>query len=133
LFGVWDETLILNNSGELKASQHLGLARLASQLSFIRRGRQNGQRHQNQQHQDTGTRNFDGVGETDSYSRWLYHQGIKTDNERKTAHWREEPDLIAATPAAGVVVGYGSYDYREHAMGYLTRGIFCNHQARTYQ
>lgn len=30
---------------------------------------------------------------------------------------------------AKVVVAYWSYDYREHAMGHLTRGLFCSHQA----
>lgn len=29
---------------------------------------------------------------------------------------------------AKVVVAYWSYDYREHAMGHLTRGLFCSHQ-----
>lgn len=30
----------------------------------------------------------------------------------------------------GLVVAYWSYDYRDHAMGHLTRGLFCSHQVR---
>lgn len=142
-FRAWGGTPYLKKTGELKASQHLGLARLASQqddrvgrlslppdtniLSFSRRGLQNRQRQQQQQRQDTNS--FDAAGENDSYNKWLYFQGIKTDIGEK-AQWWDGADEVRATPAAGLVVAYGSYDYRKHAMGYLTRGIFCNHQAR---
>lgn len=30
-----------------------------------------------------------------------------------------------------LVVAYWSFDYRDHPMGYLTRGLFCAHQAST--
>eukprot|EP00752_Nemacystus_decipiens_P012726 g11275.t1 len=113
-------------TGELKASQRLGLARLASQkydrvermslpqdtnILLFRRRQQNGEGQQQQQQQqqqqwqrqeDTGPKNFDGVGETDRYSRWLYYQGIKTDDGRKAMQWREGAEEIRATPAAGV-------------------------------
>eukprot|EP00903_Cladosiphon_okamuranus_P011215 g10582.t1 len=128
-------------TGELKASQHLRLARLASQeydrvgrlslpqdtniLLFRRRRLQNGQR---KQQQDSGPMNVDGAVEIDSYSRWLYYQGIKTDSGEKAIQWRGGAEEIAEAPATGVVVVYGSYDYREHAGGRLTRGIFCTHQ-----
>lgn len=130
-------------SGELKASQHLGLARLTSQqydrverlslpqdtniLSFNRRRLFNAQ----QQQRDTCTNTVDDVGETECYfNRWLFSQGITTDNDERAVQWRDGAEEISAIPAAGLVVAYGSYDYRDHAMGYLTRGIFCNHQAR---
>lgn len=143
---VWVLNPNRKNPGELKASQHLGLARLAAQrfdrlerislpkgnniLSF-RRGRlQNGQQQQQQQQyqQDIGSHNFDGAaGETDNFNKWLCYQRIKMDDGRKVIPRMDGAEEVAATPAAGVVVVYGSYDFRNHAMGYLTRGIFCNH------
>lgn len=86
---------------------------------------------QQQQQQDTGTQNFDGAAEeTDNFNRWLHYQRITPENGLDAVPRADGAKEVAAKSAAGVVVAYGSYDFRDHVMGYLTRGIFCNHQAR---
>lgn len=123
-----------NTTGELKPSQHLGLARLASQqydrverlpvpedankLYFRRQMAGNGQ----QQH--FGTMSFE---------EWLHEQeiGVGSGTEASTQRGgRDRRDKTAVAAPAGLVVAYWSYDFREHAMGHLTRGLFCSHQAR---
>ncbi|CAM9809280.1 unnamed protein product, partial [Ectocarpus fasciculatus] len=126
-------------TGELKPSQHLGLARLASQqfdrverlsipedhprrLSFRRREAL-GQGRGLQQ-------------DSISFDEWLNGQGIETGNgngeeaaPRRGARARRPAAEAGAVAGTGLVVAYWSYDYRDHAMGHLTRGLFCSHQA----
>lgn len=130
-----------SKTGELRPSQHLGLARLASRqfdrverlslpedhprrLSF-RRGEALGQ----------------GCGlqhDSISFHEWLNRQGIETGNgngeeaaPRRGARARRRAEAGVAA-GAGLVVAYWSYDYRDHAMGHLTRGLFCSHQVNEF-
>lgn len=103
------------HAGELKPSQHLGLARLASKpydrvarLPLQASG--GGVSLQGSNCDDGGKGGDEGApgreGAAEAGRRWYGGR-----NE------------------TGLVVAYWSYDYRDHAMGYLTRGLFCSHQA----
>ncbi|CAM9888575.1 unnamed protein product, partial [Ectocarpus sp. 4 AP-2014] len=121
-------------TGELKPSEHLGLARLASQqfdrverlplpedhtrnLSF-RRGEALGQGRGLQQ-------------DSISFDEWLRRQGIETGNRsgEEAGPRRGARAKRRAVTGGGLVVAYWSYDYRDHAMGHLTRGLLCSHKA----
>ncbi|CAM9926309.1 unnamed protein product, partial [Ectocarpus sp. 12 AP-2014] len=121
-------------TGELKPSEHVGLARLASQqfdrverlplpedhtrkLSF-RRGEALGQGRGLQQ-------------DSISFDEWLRRQGIETGNRSGEVAGPRRGVRAKRRAAArgGLVVAYWSYDYRDHAMGHLTSGLFCSHKA----
>lgn len=69
--------------------------------------------------------------ELTGYNRWLRAQAIETRKSGKGAP-RSRGQATSYTDEAtkGLVVAYWSYDYRDHAMGHLTRGLFCSHQVR---
>ncbi|CAM9108296.1 unnamed protein product, partial [Scytosiphon promiscuus] len=119
-------------TGELKSSQHLGLARLVSQeydrveclllpdeigeLTFRRTNHQ----HNTNEDIDEQVTDFNG---------WLRAQGIETTTSKGLAPRRGgQATSYKDRATRGLVVVYWSYDYREHAMGHLTQRLFCSHQ-----
>lgn len=136
--------------GELKPSQHLGLAQLASQqydrvsrlhlptqtdeISFRRATPSNGYWRQREQQETAVAETVSSIGGPAMYSfdEWLYGQGIGPGRGKEELPWRgslQREGLVEAT-VAGLVVAYWSYDFRDHAMGQLTKGLLCSHQAR---
>lgn len=147
-----------DSTGELKPSQHLGLARLASkrfdrvaQLSLPRRGdddsrlsfkrglRAKGKgcvsstSHRNWRpfnsylhhfYQDEHSQQGD-FKETGPGREWVSTE-VEKARERKDRGMEERRD---PGREKGLVVAYWSFDFRDHPMGYLTKGLFCSHQA----
>ncbi len=129
-----------STTGQLKSSQHLALARLASReydrvkrlpvteaissLSFRQTTTTpfSGRR----QREINGTESFEsGFG----FEEWRHRQGISTGKEGEEAAPYRGRGEGGAEAAAGLVVAYWSYDFREHAMGHLTEAMLCSHQA----
>lgn len=110
--------------GELKPSQHLGLARLASKrydkvarLPLKKEHLGTFQRRSEEVTQDAKLR-----GNGSSFRETLQE-------EENRVRW-EEGRRSKGELEAKLVVAYWSFDIRKHAMGYLTRGLFCSHQVR---
>lgn len=138
-------TILQNDdTGELKPSQHLGLARLAS-MSYDRVARLRLEDYDNgpplRPNTDGGVfgsgphlrpdleGHLSGAGrgdESDHLDEDLDRRGgtgVGTGSERRRGRG----------PGGGkseLVVAYWSYDYRDHPMGHLTRGLLCSHQVR---
>eukprot|EP00752_Nemacystus_decipiens_P009479 g8475.t1 len=138
-------------TGELKPSQHLGLARLASrqydrvsrlplpeetnQLSFRRTmpniGRRGHQQLQEQkQQQPFGAEAVGEFGSSARFDEWFDWQGIDLGKGKAALARKEslEGGGLMGTISGGLSVAYWSYDYRDHAMGHLTKGLLCSHQ-----
>ena len=103
---------------------------------FFRRATRNGWLGQQQQEREHSFRAgpVGGAGGPSNFDEWLYRQGIGSSEGKEafssTGSMEEGGGFAAGEAARGLVVAYWSYDYREHAMGHLTKGLLCSHQAR---
>lgn len=109
----------------------LNLPEGISELSFRRTIPNNGRWGQQQQ-ASFGAKTLHGIGGPASFDEWLYRQGIGSGKVKEVFPRRGllEGGGLDGEPAPGLVVAYWSYDYRDHAMGRLTMGLLCSHQAR---
>ncbi|CAM9939632.1 unnamed protein product, partial [Laminaria digitata] len=128
-------------TGELKPSQHLGLARLASKpydrVARLPLLEDHDNKPPYRQNTDGG---ISGAGREDQSDDLLdayggmprIGAGAGTGPEQpgKSEQWVRGGGRGGGEASPGLVVAYWSYDYRDHAMGHLTRGLFCSHQAR---
>lgn len=81
-------------------------------------------------HLDAGSNRL-GVGAGDGTDPEQAEQVEQAEQaEQRRGRGREAGGAEGEAAPSGLVVAYWSYDYRDHAMGHLTRGLFCSHQAR---
>lgn len=117
--------------------EHLPLPGDIRELYFRRTNVDDGRSQQHQRHhyhhqRQRGNAREDIEEEVTGFDGWLRKQGIETTKSSEEGMPRRggQPKSYTDEATKGLVVAYWSYDYREHAMGHLTRGLFCSHQAR---